>query len=247
MTAETEEPVDQHHPVSSPQPDTSGFLGATVGLPRFGWTRVAMALRPMWDADEDLLRVEVAGHEPLVIDVSMNAYWWPTPLEQMPADPEDLRIGREPKGVESPATNAPGNDLDGLLWRIGLGSFPGELAWWLQRDDRYRLVRWPNLTMLPHTPDQVRMTSLLGMATMSVDELAERANVEPAEARRLVNAFSLMRILRSESPEVSFAPPTFDRTVHAARVAQESAATTPVSTPAPRTGLFRRLRDRLGL
>jgi hypothetical protein len=124
--------------------------------------------------------------------------------------------------------------LHTLLWHIGLNSFPGELAWWLQRDDRYRLVRWPNFTTLAHTPDHVRMTSLLGYASLTVDELAEQANVAPAEARRLVTAFSLMRILRSESPDVALARPALQRETTAQ----------PTAVPA-RGGLFRRLLDRL--
>lgn len=202
-------------------------------MPRFGWTRVAMALRPLWETHGEVLRVEIAGHGPLVIDVASDSYWWSTPLGDLPIDPEDVRVGREDRDVEAAVDLGPGNELHGLLWHIGLHSFPGELAWWLQRDDRYRLQRWPNFTTLAHTPDHVRMTSLLGYAALTVDELAEQANVAPAEARRLINAFSLMRILRSQTPDIALARPAFDR---------------PVPTAAPvqqRSGLFRRLLDRL--
>jgi hypothetical protein len=223
--------------------DVAGEDSVTTGaMPRFGWTRVAMAIRPMADsADDELLRIEVAGHEPLLIDVAAGAFWWDTDLADMPLDPMDVRIARETRSEDSVVSTTPGNDLDVLLWHIGLNSFPGELAWWMQRDDRYRLVRWPNLTTLGHTPDQVRMTSLLGYAFLTVDELAEQANVPPVEARRLVNAFSLMRILRSESPEVAMARPVLQRVDTAATAAQAAAA-----APAPRPSLFRRLRERLG-
>jgi len=201
-------------------------------MPRFGWTRVAMALRPLWDTRGEVLRVEIAGHGPLVIDVASDSYWWSTPLGELPIDPEDVRVGREDRDVEAAVELGPGSELQGLLWHVGLHSFPGELAWWLQRDDRYRLQRWPNFTTLAHTPDHVRMTSLLGFAALTVDELAEQANVAPAEARRLINAFSLMRILRSQAPDITLARPAFDRPV-------------PAASPAPRGGLFRRLFDRL--
>ena len=207
----------------------------TGAMPRFGWTRVAMALRPMWDAQDDVLRVEIAGHEPLLIDVTANAYWWSTDLADMPIEPLELRVGRESREQDSAVTTTPGNELQSLLWHVGLNSFPGELAWWLQRDDTYRLQRWPNFTTLAHTPDHVRMTSMLGYASLTIDELAEQANVAPAEARRVVNAFSLMRILRSTAPDVAMARPAFDRPV-----------VTATATAAPaRGGLFRRLLDRL--
>ncbi|ROP72424.1 hypothetical protein EDF19_1439 [Curtobacterium sp. PhB115] len=204
-------------------------------MPRFGWTRVAMALRPMWDAPSEVLRVEIAGHRPLIIDVATDAYWSDTALDALPIEPDELRVGRESRDAESAVSDGPGNELQAFLWYVGLNSFPGELAWWLQRDDRYRLQRWPNFTTLAHTPDHVRMTSLLGYASLTVDELAEQANVAPTEARRLINAFSLMRILRSETPDVAMARPAFDRPVHVATAA----------APAPRSGLFRRLLDRL--
>jgi hypothetical protein len=209
-------------------------LGGDPSMPRFGWTRVAMALRPMWDAPDEVLRVEVPGHEPLLVDVAADAYWWTTPTADMPVEPGDVRVGREARSADAVITGTPGTELHTLLWHIGLNSFPGELAWWLQRDDRYRLVRWPNFTTLAHTPDHVRMTSLLGYASLTVDELAEQANVAPAEARRLVTAFSLMRILRSESPDVALARPALQRETTAQ----------PTAVPA-RGGLFRRLLDRL--
>lgn len=211
---------------------TEGIVDPTP-MPRFGWTRVAMALRPLRDSRDEVLRVELAGHDPLVIDVASDCYWWTTRLDALPIDPEDVRVGREERDVEAAIENGPGSELHALLWQIGLHSFPGELAWWLQRDDRYRLQRWPNFTTLLHTPDHVRMTSLLGFAALTVDELAVQANVTPAEARRLVNAFSLMGILRSETPDVAMARPAFERPVQAA------------VAPVSRGGLFRRLLDRL--
>jgi hypothetical protein len=225
------EPAQEH---STTEQAVTLPLGGDPSMPRFGWTRVAMALRPMWDAPDEVLRVEVPGHEPLLVDVSADAYWWSTPTADMPVEPGDVRVGRESRSDDAVITGTPGTELHTLLWHIGLNSFPGELAWWLQRDDRYRLVRWPNFTTLVHTPDHVRMTSLLGYASLTVDELAEQANVAPAEARRLVTAFSLMRILRSESPDVALARPAFQRETTAQ----------PAAVPA-RGGLFRRLLDRL--
>ena len=227
-----------------PSPPTLGTAAprhgsgpATTGItvPSFGWTGVAMALhRLQQEPSPSIVTVRVAGHLPLTIDVETNAYWWDTPLTAFPTEPEDLEVVTTAKDLAQEAARAPGTDLDGLLWLIGNHSFLGELAWWLQRHDRYRLVRWPNLTTLPHTPDQMRMTAMLGYTFLPVEELANASETDPAEARRLVNAFSLMRLLRSERPEV----------------VETATAQEPVPTAAPqaqRGGLFRRLRDRLGL
>lgn len=216
-----------------------GAFPATTGItvPSFGWTGVAIALHRLQQAPtSSIVTVRVPGHLPLVIDVETNSFWWDTPLVHFPTDPVDVEVATTAKDPAVEATRAPGSDLDALLWLIGNHSFLGELAWWLQRHDRYRLVRWPNLTTLPHTPDQMRMTAMLGYAFLPVDELANAAETDPSEARRLVNAFSLMRLLRSESPDRSDVLGTPE----------------PVLAPAPspqrqRGGLFRRLRDRLGL
>ena len=201
---------------------------------QLGWTRVAIALQGLWDTTGEVLRVEIDGMEPLIIDPSMEAFWWPVPVSDMPVEIPGAQIERQ-FAFNQPLVGAtPGSDLSTLLWHIGINSFPGETAWWLQRRDSYRLLRWPNFTTLAHTPDQVRMTSLLGYAALTVDELAAQAEVETSEARKLINAFSLMRILRSDSPSLPMP-----------RSALQRIAEPEVAAAAPRQGLFRRLRERL--
>lgn len=218
--------VTARHATGTP---TSG-----ITVPSFGWTGVAMALhRLQQQPTSSIVTVRVPGHLPLTIDVEAHAYWWDTPLADFPTEPCEVEVVTTAKDPAQEASRAPGGDLDALLWLIGNHSFLGELAWWLQRHDRYRLVRWPNLTTLSHTPDQMRMTAMLGYTFLPVEELANASDAEPAEARRLVNAFSLMRLLRSETPAVA------------------DTATAQEPSPAPATALprrggpFRRLRDRL--
>jgi hypothetical protein len=215
----------------SRSPETTG-----ITVPSFGWTGVAIALhRLQQQPTSSIVVVRQADHLPLVIDLETNAYWWDTPLTAFPSEPVDIDVVVEPKDPAVEASRAPGTDLDALVWLIGNHSFLGELAWWLQRDDRYKLVRWPNFTMLAHTPEQMRMTAMLGYTFLPVGELANASESDPAEARRLINAFSLMRLLRAESPEPS----------------EVAVSADPVYVPpAPqqrRGGLFSRLRDRLGL
>jgi len=221
-------PVTARHASDAP---TSG-----VTVPSFGWTGVAMALhRLQQQPTSSLVTVHVPGHLPLTIDVEAHAYWWDTPLAEFPTDPLELEVVTTPKDPAQEAARAPGHGLDALLWLVGNHSFLGELAWWLQRHDRYRLVRWPDLTALPHTPDQRRMTAMLGYTYLPVAELANAGDADPSEARRLVNAYSLMRLLRSETPDAADTA-----------TAQEPAPT-PATAPPRRGGPARRLRDLLGL
>ncbi|GAB2979938.1 hypothetical protein [Frigoribacterium salinisoli] len=225
-----------HHPATAAARHASDAPTSGITVPSFGWTGVAMALhRLQQQPSPSIVTVRVPGHLPLTIDVEANAYWWDTPLADFPTDPREVEVVTTAKDPAQEASRAPGSDLDALLWLVGNHSFLGELAWWLQRHDRYRLVRWPNLTTLPHTPDQMRMTAMLGYTFLPVEELANASDTDPAEARRLVNAFSLMRLLRSETPDVADTA-----------TAQEPPIATATTAP-PRGGLFRRLRDRLGL
>jgi hypothetical protein len=239
-------PADPQHPRTG---DAPGLETTGITVPSFGWTGVAIALhRLQQQPTASIVVVRQEGHLPLVVDVETNAYWWDTPLTAFPAEPVDIDVVVEPKDPAVEASRAPGTDLDALLWLIGNHSFLGELAWWLQRDDRYKLVRWPNFTMLTHTPDQMRMTAMLGYTFLPVVELANASESDPAEARRLINAFSLMRLLRAESPEPAAVAAS---AAGAGAGAGTGADSEPASVrPAPqlrRGGLFSRLRDRLGL
>lgn len=236
-------PADPQDPQTGNAP---GLETTGITVPSFGWTGVAIALhRLQQQPAASIVVVRQADHLPLVVDVETNAYWWDTPLTAFPAEPVDIDVVVEAKDPAVEASRPPGTDLDALLWLIGNHSFLGELAWWLQRDDRYKLVRWPNFTMLAHTPEQMRMTAMLGYTFLPVGELANASESDPSEARRLVNAFSLMRLLRAESPEPAAV---------AGAGSSSSSASASVDpeyvrvAPQPRRGgLFSRLRDRLGL
>lgn len=125
----------------------------------------------------------------------------------------------------SSAPDAPVQDLDGLLWRIGFNAFGDEPAPWMSERDRYRLTRWPNLKALPTDVDEVRMFAILANVDATPSELAATAGRTIAKAQRVLNALSLMGILRT-SPT---APPP------------------PTVAPIPeQPGFFRRLLRRLG-
>jgi hypothetical protein len=193
-----------------------------------GWSSAATAIHAVGLAEVPMLLVlEARGHGPIVIDFRHTAFAWEVPLDCFPVEPESVGVQTHPVRPGDPALfELPGRNLDALLWMIGLNSFEGALAWWLPADRRYRTTRWPNLTELVHTPQQLRMIAMLGNAFLTPDELAAASGSSPAEAQRLLNALSLMSILRSSATAPAVAPR---------------------AEPAiPSRGLFRRLLEKLG-
>ena len=194
-----------------------------------GWTPAAMAVQAVLALNTPVhLRMLIDGHEPLLIDFRHHAFSWSTPLEEFPVDAVHTRLETVPTGAEAPPFfDLPGQDLDGLLWEMGNNSFGGAPAFWLSPGERYRLVRWPNLTQHSHNLRQVQMIAVLGNAYASTAELATFAGVEESEAQRLINALSLMRILTRSA-------------------AAPAAEMIPQTAAAKRRGLFSLLRKRLG-
>lgn len=216
--------IDGNHVAGEPPPQQPGSFPVTVG-----WTQAAIAVSSVMVLNTPMnLKMHIEMHGPLLIDFGRHAFSWSTPLTNFPVDAVHTGLETIAGGPDAPPLfELPGQDLDGLLWEIGMNSFDGAAAFWLSPNERYRLTRWPNLTQHSHNMRQVKMIAVLGNAYVSTSELATYAGVELVEAQRLVNALSLMRIL-SRSAE---AP--------AAVVVPEAAAAT-------RQSLFGRLRTRLG-
>lgn len=191
-----------------------------------GWAPTAMAIRAVQRSATPLvLRLEIAGAGEVVLDFARRAYGGGLTAERFPVAPAAVRVVTQPTFPGAPPLFAlPGAELDGLLWHIGYHAFPAGRAPWLPDGARYRLSRWPNLSDLPITLDQVRMTAMLGNGAVSTEELGAMCGVTVAEARSVLNAFAVVGILRpvADAPSV------------------------PVPTPETR-GLFARLRDRLGM
>jgi hypothetical protein len=208
-------------PEPAPQP---GSFPVTVG-----WTQATIAVSSVMVLKTPMnLKMNIEMHGPLLIDFGRHAFSWSTPLENVPLDAVHTGLETIPGGPDAPPMfELPGKDLDALLWQMGINSFDGAPAFWLSPGERYRLTRWPNLTQHSHNMSQVRMIAVLGNAYVSTAELAKYSGVEEAEAQKLVNALSLMRIL-SRSADAPAAP-----------MIVETAA-------AKRQSLFGRLRKRLG-
>jgi len=215
--------IDVNQVAGEPASVSTGFP-VTVG-----WTHAAMAVYSVLRLNTPVnLKMLIEMHGPLLIDFRHHAFSWSTPLELFPVDAVHTGIETEPTSADAPPYfELPGQDLDGLLWQMGINSFGGGPAYWLPAGERYRLIRWPNLTRHAHDMSQMKMMAVLGNTYVTTAELATLAGVEDADAQRLINALSLMRIL-SRSAVAEAAP-----------VAKETAA-------AKRQSLFARLRKRLG-
>jgi hypothetical protein len=194
-----------------------------------GWTHAAIAVHSSLRLDAPVnIRMQIEMHGPLLIDFRHNAFSWDTPLDIFPIDA--VHTGLETEFVTPdapPYFELPGQDLDGLLWQMGINSFGGARAYWLPPDERYRLTRWPNVTRQALTIPQMQMMAVLGNTHANTAELAKLAGTDESEAVRLINAMSLMGILH-RSVDAPAAP-----------VVKQTAV-------AKRQSLFGRLRKRLG-
>ena len=215
--------VDVNHIAEEPASVSTGFP-VTVG-----WTHAAIAIFSVLRLNSPVnIKMLIEMHGPLLIDFRHHAFTWSTPLELFPVDAVHTGLETEATSADAPPyIELPGQDLDGLLWQIGLNSFGGGTAYWLPAGERYKLTRWPNLTRQAHSMSQLRMMAVLGNTYASVSELAALGGVDESEAQRVINALSLMRIL-SRSAEAEAAP------------------VVPQTAAAKRQSLFARLRTRLG-
>ena len=193
-----------------------------------GWAQVAFAINSILQLGTSVfLRIDVDGHEPLFIDFRHQAFVWATDLADFPQHPQSVRFETEAAEADAPPLfRLPGQSLSSLLWMMGQYAHPGLPAPWLRPEERYRLAQWPNLARHLHQMSQMHMLAILGNGYFSASELAKVAGVPVAEAHDLINALSLLRLLR---------------------VSEEVAALVVDSPPEKvSTGLFSRLRARLG-
>jgi hypothetical protein len=201
----------------------------SLGFPvTVGWTHAAIAIHSMQRLDSPVnMRMQIEMHGPLLIDLRHHAFSWDTPLDLFPEDAVHTGLETESIAPDAPPYfELPGQDLDGLLWQIGINSFGGARARWLPPDERYRLTRWPNITRQALAIHQMQMMAVLGNTYANTAELAALAGTDESEAIRLINAMSLMGILH-RSVDAPAAP-----------VVKQTAAV-------KRQSLFARLRKRL--
>lgn len=142
-----------------------------------------------------LISLTLRGHASIGIDLRHHTYVWPTPLDEFPTQPGEVLVGTYPIDGDAPGFVGKAQGLDPLLWVIGVNAFGGARASWLRPGDRYRLKRWPDLDVLPHTADQGRAITTIAQGLMTVEKLAAKAGLAVDQAQDVVNALSLMGAL----------------------------------------------------
>jgi hypothetical protein len=195
-----------------------------------GWAGAATAVHAIQQMPIPMtLRLHVAGYGVIAVDFGFNAFDWSWDLSDFPDAPASVLVETRPGSADSPSLDLPGRALDPLLFSIGFHAFGDDPAPWLAPGHRYRLRRWPSLSGIPVSLDQVRMIAMLGNAFATADELAAAAQTPPADARRLVSALSVMGILRRSAG----APPLVESVM-------------PTEVRPASSGLFARLRQKWG-
>lgn len=169
------------------------------------WAEVATTVYDALQRNSaDVITVVVGSRDMLQIDIARYSFEWSTPLAEFPTGASGLRIAVNPAADFS----ATPKNLDSLLWTLGNNAFGGAAAPWLQAGQRVRLSRWPNMPRHLHGMQQMYMLAALGNAYFSAGELAAASKAPEATAQDLINALSLMQLLKysAEAPPVVIAP-----------------------------------------
>jgi hypothetical protein len=163
-----------------------------------GWGPPATAVQAFRRLEQPVaLLLQPDGMPPAVLDLMKHEYVWGLPLTRFPVDPGPVLVATQPITRETPSPiRGSGDDLDALLWLIGLHAYPGRRAPWLAADEKFRLRRWPYFEALLHTPEQARVVKTLARGFMTVEKAASASKVDMHEAQRVINALSLMTALR---------------------------------------------------
>ncbi|MEO8093328.1 MAG: hypothetical protein ABI632_00215 [Pseudolysinimonas sp.] len=116
-------------------------------------------------------------------------------------DVAEIGIGTHALDSEAPPLARHVEPLDPLLWLIGLNAtFADHRAHWLRAGDKYRLKRWPDFDICPHTPEQRTLVKTAARSLMTVEKLAKLARTSEVAAHSVVNALSLMAALHRIEP-----------------------------------------------
>lgn len=163
-----------------------------------GWAQVTFAINSILQLSTPVfLKIDADGHEPAYIDFRHSAFVWSTSLFDFPTHPRNVSFETEMASPDAPPLfRLPGQPLNSLLWLLGQHAYPGQAAPWMRPGERYRLAQWPNLARHLHDMRQMHMLAILGNGFFSADELAAMADVPVGEAHNLLNALSLLRLLR---------------------------------------------------
>ncbi|QYH34811.1 DUF2510 domain-containing protein [Salinibacterium sp. M195] len=222
----TPEPQQDAEPAPRRERQRTSSPEAAFSLTADTWNALNRAItEAVHSPAEPLVELRFIDAPTLVIDPRGQLYWWADSIDNLASTSSDSDVETVPRplGIHH---NEAGRDWEPLVWLVGTQAEPESFDPLSLSGARFKLRRWPNLTTLKHTTDQMTMTAMLGAAYLTVTELASLAKVETDDARRLVSTFELMGLLTH----------TVDTTADAAR--------DPFSAPQAKEGIFSRLKAR---
>jgi hypothetical protein len=155
------------------------------------WSPLMLALVR---AGDNIVTASAASLPTITVDMTERTYWWDLALDSFPAHPVDLVVHSIPR-ADAKTPGVAGRYSEPLLWRVGSASH--EMSTRVDPALRYKLRRWPDLGVLPHSAHQLRAMKVLANAQLTIPELAAIADIPADEARALIGTFELMSLLDS--------------------------------------------------
>lgn len=224
--------------------DTAGDGSAPARPEPAGWRKAATALHVLRDAGAPVLCTIVASQmQPLWIDLSTERFFWEPPLTELPADPGELTVYSQPiEPGNPPYPWVAWRAMDPLLWQVGRYAFATELADWLGQGDRFALQRWPNLTEIPHSAEEIRMIATLANGSLTAQELGLLTGTGNGAARQVLSMLSLMGAVKVANPPVTPVPTASEQPP--ASTSARPAVRASAGDRAESFGFFSKLRDR---
>lgn len=196
---------------------------AATPAPDDGKSLAAALARLAENRFEHNLRVRIVGIGTLWIDAGARRYASDFAPARLGVALEQHRYVITALAAEAPelvALRTGARPLEELLWQVGL------LSPWEQPDrerSRWRLRRWPDLAQWPHRAMHVPLCAVLAARPCTLPELVVASGAAASEAMHLLHACVLAGLVDHVPDETSAPPPC-----------------------PPRSGLFDRLRRRLG-
>lgn len=201
-----------------------------------GWAAVTGAINSMRSFDAPMaLAVTSPDFGTLWIDFPRSRYYIDRPLDAMPVNPQSVALySQQISADEELFPWVQWSPIDPLLWWISRAAFAGTPAYWRRPGDRYRLIRWPDLTQLSHSASEIRVLAALGSGqALTVPETAVIADVPTAEVDAVINALALSGGVEATMGAL-VPPPIVEEATRRAHHVDRG-----------RRGLFGRLRSRL--
>lgn len=185
-------PADAAEPMPAAAPDVVGPVNAAEAL--------ALALsQGTFSSPRKLTGPDGAE---LVVDPEQNAYHFESTalksLAGLLALPASAWVPVYSEAVKAARANHPAQPLERLRWYAGLVATPGILSRKLNRDERYKLSRWPETER--EFPKHFRIAKAMFNRAATPDEIATESGVPWEDVVDFINASQAAGRLVDETP-----------------------------------------------